>query len=190
MGVSPMAVPLPVATEISGAAAVTKVHAPDRQFQGMSEETSGTASLFLGAEANDGLAVMSNGAAGGEAAPLHTISASLLATGALAFQTNVGAPIATQVTIQLTQIIQIPNVPVANTFVTANSPQQVADHLFEALARWADVSTGASKDSLWEVAYPPNLHRLCTCDHADFCSNDFTLRDYFVFETDCQPNES
>src|SRR4029077_14918572 len=65
--------------------------APENLAQGVVEETSGRSSLPRG-EANDMLGVISNGAViDGTAAP-HPVQASLLVSGALAFQTNRLAP--------------------------------------------------------------------------------------------------
>jgi hypothetical protein len=144
-GGSPAAVALPVTMENGGAAAVTKVKAVDRQLPGLPEETAGT--TLLGSD--DVLAVMSNGTVAGETVPLHTVPTSLVVTGALAFQTNAATLAATQLT---AQVFQIGNTSVASNLLNGNSLQQLADRLFQALARSTDLSTDVAQDKLWDGA--------------------------------------
>jgi hypothetical protein len=111
----------------------------------VSEESAGSTSLLLGAEANDGLAVMSNGSVAGEAAALHTVPASVVVTGALAFQTSAASPLAGQV-------IQITNLPVVNAILGDNTPQQLMDRLFLAVARWPDAPADEAQGAFWDNA--------------------------------------
>jgi hypothetical protein len=109
------------------------------------EESAGSTSLLLGAEANDRLAVISNGAVAGEAAALHTVPANMVVTGALAFQTNSASPLAGQV-------LQVTNLLVVNAVLGGNTPQQLMDRLFLAVARWTDTPANEDQDASWDNA--------------------------------------
>jgi len=88
---------------------------------------------------------MSNGAAAGETVSVHTVPAGALASGALAFQTNLVA--ATQLA---GQVFQVSDLSALNTFLRGNSPQQLADRLLLALSRWEIASADVS--SYWDNA--------------------------------------
>jgi len=83
-------------------------------------------------EANDGLAVLSNGIVTGETIAAHTVPAGLVMTGALAFQTIVTIPGGIPV---LGQQFLVNSLPLVNTVLSASNPQQIPDRLFLALAR-------------------------------------------------------
>jgi hypothetical protein len=111
---------------------------------GVTEESAG--SLLLGSESHDALAVMSNGAVAGETAAAHAVPANLIVTGALAFQSNAAAVAATQIA---GQVFQVGNAALFNTLLlNGTSPQQLADRLFLALARFSNADQ--AQDNLWD----------------------------------------
>jgi hypothetical protein len=108
------------------------------------EESAG--SLLLGSEAHDALAVLSNGAVAGETAAAHAVPANLIVTGALAFQGNAAAVAATQIA---GQVFQVGNAALYSTLLlNGTSPQQLADRLFLALARFSNADQ--AQDNLWD----------------------------------------
>jgi hypothetical protein len=93
---------------------------------------------LLGAEARDGLAVISNGSLAGET-PQAT---NVVVTGALAFQQN--SPLATQ---QTGQALQVSSLPVFSAVLGSSTPRQLADRLLMAWGQW----TAAVEDSLASI---------------------------------------
>jgi fibronectin-binding autotransporter adhesin len=109
---------------------------PESMAVSVPDESAGSTSLLLGAEATDGLAVMSNGSVTGEAAALHTIPANLVVTGALAFQSAV-TPVS--------QVLQAASLTAVNP-LSGLAPHQLVDRLFLAMARNEDAP---AQDSEW-----------------------------------------
>jgi hypothetical protein len=143
-----------VDTGVNLAALVTPVAADDvvpavssqLPVAGVVQSTAESAGSLLGSEAHDALAVMSNGAAAGDTAPAHVLPASLIVTGALAFQRNAMAVAATQIA---SQLFQVGNGPLVNTLLqNGASPQQLVDRLFLALARYSTAEE--AQDNVWD----------------------------------------
>jgi hypothetical protein len=131
---------------VSAAAPTTAVETSSHQaaVQGTAEDR--TSSLF-GTEANDALAVISNGAVSSESTSvsLRVTPANLIVSGALAFQTNAAMLAATQIA---GQVFQIGNLPLVSALATGNASQQLTDRVFLALARWTDTAGDLNLDWL------------------------------------------
>jgi hypothetical protein len=131
-GITPVTAAAPAGTSVV-TAALNNEHAAGRASLNVSEDTG--SSLLLGSESGDELAFISNGAVAGETATVHAVPASVIVTGALTFQSNQSSVAATQVA---GQMFQVGNAPLVNAILGGNSPQQLADRLFLALARGTD----------------------------------------------------
>ena len=128
-GITPLTVAAPVSTTAVVTAAAGNEHMVERQTPAASEETG--SALVLGSETGDELAFISNGAVAGDTATLHAVPASVIVTGALAFQGNQSAVAG--------QVFQIGTAPALNSLLYGNSPRQLAaNQLFLALARGTD----------------------------------------------------
>ena len=139
-GMTPVSTVAPVSTDHAATAGYGQAALDG--VRGGVEETAVTS--LLGTEANDALAVMSNGTVAGEEAP-HMVPANLIVTGALAFQSN-----ATLAATQLAgQVFQLSNVPVLSAALGSTTPQQLMDRLFLAMARWTDGPPDQSADTFW-----------------------------------------
>jgi hypothetical protein len=137
-GVSPIVTPVDsVVVAVNAQLPVSSV------VPSVTEESAGS---LLGSEAHDALAVMSNGATAGETAPAHATPASLIVTGALAFQNNAMAVAATQIA---GQVFQVGNAALVSTLLqTGASPQQLMDRVFLAMARYN--SAEQAQDNVWD----------------------------------------
>jgi hypothetical protein len=91
---------------------------------------------LLGAEAHDGLAIMSNGSLASETPQ----AANVVVTGALAFQQNAVSLAATQLANQVSSL------------VNGVAPQQLMDRVFLAMARWADAPADQALDAFVDAA--------------------------------------
>jgi len=110
----------------------------------VSQEHAGSRSLLLDSEADDTLVVMSNGSVAGDT--VYNGPASLVVTGALAFQNN--QPVAA--TQLVGQVFQIANLPLLNSLMQGNTTEQFVDRLFLALSRGTD-AVASDFDSLTTV---------------------------------------
>ena len=142
-GIAPVTA-APAGTSSVVTAAAGNEHAAGRATLNVSEDTG--SSLLLGSESGDELAFISNGAVAGETATVHAVPAGVLVTGGLAFQSNQPALAATQVA----GTFQIGNAPLVNAILGGNSPQQLADRLFLALARGTDALAEVSAFNLFQ----------------------------------------
>jgi hypothetical protein len=143
-GITPVTAAAPAGTS-SVVTAVSNEHAAGRAPLNVSEDTG--SSLLLGSESGDELAFISNGAVAGETATVHAVPAGVIVTGALSFQSNQSSVAATQ---PAGQVFQIGNAPLVSTLLSGNSPQQLADRLFLALARGTDALVEFNSLSLFQ----------------------------------------
>jgi len=145
-GLGSVSLAAPVSMDHAATAALNHGQVSFEGLRGVVEEPS--VSSLLGTEANEVLAILSNGTVAGEEAP-HTVPANLIVTGALAFQTNAATLAATQL---VGQVFQLSNVPALSAALGSTTPQQLMDRLFLALARWTDAPADQAQETFWTNA--------------------------------------